>query len=902
MFTNRIVNYFCKTLCFLTLVSFGTALLAVESAPAPAPVVSVVPANFDGNVGSAPLASDGTIDILAGHTYGLRGGSFDRTYNGISGKILEGEPLGEAALNELNFKLAAHLYGITELGKKFCKPTGEDYPASIAWWYFPARHYLVAEKVRAALMAERIQIVQDKMAAMTSADNSNSQLEGIKLQIESLNALIDGISGSSMFSLDTRASEVRATSRIAWREKLLTSLVLAVEKDHEEEVKLLTAARECTDGVDKSASIASAACARKKTVRSCDDQNVCTSTEVPDPVPGSCDVASIHLPLIRKGAFEDLAKLYNVAKIPSQELNEKYSRLLDTIISNVASMPISSESATYDWTSPLSKCLENTLGKPIRNNGMACAAIRSNSDAENNYSDIAFSNDPLLKLARETTGLLLNVAEYEFLKKTYTEVLGTGKSKDEAFLQVREILLKSPFGKSYLTGAPIDQVAQNEYRLAMEKFARDNGYTTNKCTKDTCNSFPGVEVSEPNFNLASPAIITEEVNSFLVAIGVPANLMSEASSFFIDSWGKDDLTIGHSKQRLEYFEVIKAKMIQLLEDDKKRLGKAIIQRDQLVKYYNDVKDIYSGKSAKKIAGSGVAGSNSPSANITNSNQDMINTQGTNGMSSGSTSLAQNSDTPLLNASNSRLESFGGINTSLNQGQSQGNAFSNSLNVSSSSFAVASKAAIEASSKKITKLISDNKRLLASNNMLKPDLYVKQTSRVNSKKKEIQASSSRLGEIGQFVEPSKIADAVDAITPVPDKLKSQASLNLNNSGFSLLQLAAGNYSQYSNKLNLVKPIPGKLLASYSPKALPIVSVANPINVLPLNGENQLKNDKPLNVLGNLNDDSDINRLTLAVWYLEKDTEKEKYNTKEEDSLFEIITKAHIRNYKKIIQKP
>jgi hypothetical protein len=185
-----------------------------------------VPSNFNGEVAITTSLNNGVADVLKG-TANAAGGPFDLPYNGVSGSTPSADPLSGAEYELTNLTLASSVWGITEIGEKMCKPAGKEFATSLVNWWVVLKNYVEAEKIRNKIHAERIDAVKNSLnnisgttvgptvgpvvgptvgPTSSSAQNSNSiQLQALKSQIELYNVEIDSISGSSLYSGDTKA-------------------------------------------------------------------------------------------------------------------------------------------------------------------------------------------------------------------------------------------------------------------------------------------------------------------------------------------------------------------------------------------------------------------------------------------------------------------------------------------------------------------------------------------------------------------------------------------------------------------------------------------------------------------------------------------------------------------------
>ncbi len=761
------------------------------------PVVTPVPAEFNGNVGSGQRKTDGTVDFMEGFAKDVRGGEFDRGYNGLSGKVETGKPMEDADLNALNVSFLANLYGIAEIGPKFCRPMGTDYPDSVIHWYFPVKDYIAAEKVRDVLLQERMTAISNKVKALTGQSNKDQlQLEAIKLQIETQNALIDSISGSSLYSMDAKASEVRTTSRIAWRERLLTALVTAQTKTQEEDLNLVKVAQACSAGADISASVSTSACERKKKVETCDKDNNCTTTEVPDPVPGSCEVAQTHLPKIRGDIFNDIVKLYSLNQIPSAEISKRYYRLNAQLNIAVNNMPASGD-PEYDWTSPIKTCLDPSFGQYLLRYAMACTA---------------------------------NHKQEDLAKIDYT---GIAPAKADAA--------------------------------------------------------PGVE---PVVDLASSEVLSDNVQAFLKALGFTDADLPAVSEYFHASWAKDDLMLGHSRQRIGYFDMVKPKIESILSDDKKRLSVALLQRERLLQYYNEVKRLYEGKtgSTNKVGLASTSKKQLEAELNAISDKGLTNTALEEQKKAAQlNSAAGTSMISLSTASNQRLDIVDAVSFNGKLSAATGTNLSEGSNLSA--YAVSTNEKLKSSARTLGKL-AETKRSVISNSPFSGVVETKASAKgagvaAAATKSVVSAPTLSSSAAAQF-ESASIADAVAAMPAYKDEQK-----------FNQLSLSAGGYNGYLQNFGMSGGSFSKMkLASLGPQKAVYSSVAKN----PTSFATQRKDDMkgfattatPIAASGDVN-----TKLKDAVWHLENSNIKKDYEANESDSLFEALTKAHIRNYKGLI---
>ena len=534
-------------------------------------------------------------------TAGVIGGPFYREYNGVNVTPEEGSsdsPLSEGDYSAKTLELTSFLWGISEVGEKLCKPVGETHPVSLVTWWKTIKAYVAAEKTRDALLRDRLTLMNESMNNLISKkeENSDLQLKAIEFQIETLNISIDSMTGSSLFGMDSNGSKVRETARIPWREKLLVAAVKSAEdnvRENDDNVKIYNA---CVQGVDSSIGVATSACARTKKVTECstdaEGNETCVEKIVPDPVPGSCEMAQSFLPMLKKGALKDMATLYFIVPIPSKQINERLVRIGDYIDKQVGMYPKSND-PKYDWSSPIERCNNRRLMTTIKNNGIICPANASDKSYDKAATDaLGASNDPIMQLGRYTLGVQMNQVEYEYGKRMYDDFKSKGMSDFEAEAAMNDWVIKTERGKAFVSDGTYDKVADRAYH---DQLAKEYNKEVVACNSDTCTGFTGTKQPEPDYKLPPTSSVSESAKSFLSSMGIYEPTLEDATKKFQEQWNLMDLYLGQPIDRNLYFKYAENLINQILVSDKAKVEALLARRAKLITLYNNTKKLMNGK-------------------------------------------------------------------------------------------------------------------------------------------------------------------------------------------------------------------------------------------------------------------------------------------------------------------
>ena len=532
---------------------------------------------------------------------GVIGGPFNREYNGVdvaADPAAIEAPLSESDYSAKTLELTSFLWGISEVGEKLCKPVGDTHPVSLVTWWKTIKAYVAAEKIRDALLRDRLTLMNESMNNLISRkeENSDLQLKAIEYQIETLNISIDSMTGSSLFGMDSNGSKVRETARIPWREKLLVAAVKSAEdnvRENNDNVKIYNA---CVQGVDSSISVASSACARTKKVTECstdeDGNETCVERIVPDPVPGSCEMAQSFLPMLKKGALKDMATLYFIVPIPSKQINERLVRIGDYIDKQVGMYPKSND-PKYDWSSPIERCNNRRLMTTIKNNGIICPANAPDKSYDKAAADaLGASNDPIMQLGRYTLGVQMNQVEYEFGKRMYDDFKAKGMSDFEAEAAMNDWVIKTERSKAFVSDGTYDKVADRAYH---DQLAKEYNKQVVACSSDTCTGFTGTKQPEPDYKLPPTSSVSESAKSFLSSMGIYEPTLEDATKKFQDQWNLMDLYLGQPIDRNLYFKYAEDLINKILVADKAKVEALLSRRAQLITLYNNTKKLMNGK-------------------------------------------------------------------------------------------------------------------------------------------------------------------------------------------------------------------------------------------------------------------------------------------------------------------
>lgn len=749
---------------------------------------NLVPENFNGEVNvTTKKNSDGTYNILDG-VLNATGGPFDRLYNGVSGSVPVTPPLSDLEYNEKFIILNAQIWGITEVAEKMCRPLDSDFPKSISTWWIVAKNYVEAEKKRDLLIKARSSSLKNTSESLTTngGGNSSIQLEGLRMQIEALNISIDSLSGSSLYSGDNKAGDVRATSQLAWREALLAATYQGIVDSKAEDAKVVKAYNVCNTGIDNSLKIATKACARTKKV---DCNNDSTSSdcngktgviEVNDPVPGSCEMVKTNLPNLTKNAMKDLATLYGISPIPSKEMNERLLRLTSNIKKDVVTNFPKSNDSNYDWTTPLKVCAD-PLTKPFKLNGMICPSNASEKD----YDKSKFEN--------------------------------LGKSDD----------------KSEATAASKVYVVPAKEVLANAKL-------------------------------------------YLVAKGLTESSLDDTANLFMGYWNIDDLYFGQSNIRQTYFKYNQKVIGELVLADRNKLARLLSDRQKLLDMYTNLKKLLDTKSAagnnSSLAKSGATPSSTSKTSSLNTSAAIDSQKSLDDLGN----LKTNFDTTGGSFNPESILALSKISNGLLTFSAKENSASLSTNSGNQQYSIAQNKKINSSidaAKKLQKVINDtnskNKNMHA-NDELQSTSNLSRLASNNMKPNYISTSGIQLlSAIGGL--PVHPGDTLKRDNNTNGTILNNSSdLYTSGSSSGSSSSNSGHSSSSSNRSNDTS-------TDSSDSSNPLSQMGKSINY------------------ANLTDDE--KKVYDAINARDKEN-KNKYDKTDTDSIFEQITKAHIRNLDRV----
>ncbi|MBC7429894.1 MAG: hypothetical protein H7336_14870 [Bacteriovorax sp.] len=270
--------------------------------------------------------------------------------------------------NQKVFELSGILYGVIEIGGKSCKATGEHMASSLDGWWNSVGAYQKGEASLSATLNKRHDELQQKMQHFTDDKNAEMQVDAFQIDIDSMDAAIESISGPG--------------GRIPLRQSLLVSVDEAIKKIEQENAKNVAIYNNMTQKVyDQVMAAAKSGCERKKKVKKCtkDDKGVesCATVEEKDPVPG-CEAALAAYPELQAGSFKKYREIY-FKEMPSSELNAKMAALEEVMKTTVESIPHSND-ANYDWSTSMEKAVADVT-KSRKDSGIICPSSTSGSSS-----------------------------------------------------------------------------------------------------------------------------------------------------------------------------------------------------------------------------------------------------------------------------------------------------------------------------------------------------------------------------------------------------------------------------------------------------------------------------------------------------------------------------------------
>ncbi|MBC7712920.1 MAG: hypothetical protein H7177_06260 [Rhizobacter sp.] len=812
-------------------------------------------------------------------------------YNGISGQVPYTDPLNSNEYNQKNLDLTAIIWADTEISQKLCKPVGNEKPKSYAGWWSAVNKYIASEKLRNARILSKQAELTKKVEELKGSNNFTNQTDVLKLQIEGLNIMIDSISGSSLSS--EGSSGVDSTSRLAAREELLASSLVAQEDALSEDKNMTVAYDNCLYGVETSSSIASNACdystkgcARTKNV--CDKDKCWTA---PDPVAGSCELkevscpmANTSLPLFKRVSLIDLKTLYTIAPIPSKQINERLLNLLNLMNQQINILFSKSTDANYDWTTPLQACLA-PIEKIVKANGVICPTdSKAGKDFDQSTFDhLGRSTDLFAESSRLIVGSTAPAGTSSYLaaKNFFTDKLQLltkdpiNKNKTPKELENMALanlwqnwFAPSQYTQNFLAGRPQSYGLNpaDEQKYVKEVMVRNNE-TDLVCNARSCQNPieppPVVKIIVPEY-----ARVTESAKAFLDAAGIKDSLGEEMGIYLSDKWNNSDLSVGQSFNRKFYFKYTQELIEPLLASDRAKLSSLLLNRKKLIDYYESLI-----KSLNK-KGTNIARLNEPTTNQANSvgiNEELV---------SGNTLSSVPNDPTLSATQNLNLMSDIASTKQLESDLLQ--ASSGLMSFGATNLAGGNTGAINAI--KYSKNVNDK----INKSLSKISDFEKQRTKgqLGDENKKFEAFSKKMAS---KMSPKSIATA--------NSLLSRSSLDNSSPTGKPQEDKVTTTEQLVNTPKIAKSY-NDLAYSGSHRSYPVRSMRTATKVPNNAGSNEYsKSVNQASISTNEEEISDDQKRILDAINA-RNKRISDYNSDEDDSIFLKLTKAYIRSYEKL----
>ena len=706
-----------------------------------------------------------------------------------SGTIVD---IDEDAYNEKVFQLNAVLFGATEIGSKSCKPAGEKMPGSLDSFFKAVKTYSLGEIKRDKLLNTRIDAIQKKVAALTSGAEISKelQIEAIQLQIDTVNASIESVGGTS--------------GRIPLREAIILAALESTKANVEENLKTVTTYKDMMNvSFVASMDAAKAACERKKEVEKCEEvgegadmTTTCHKELVPDPVPG-CDVALAQIPVMKAGPAQQYGETY-LKKIPSTSENEQLQKFEDEMDTIIKAIPKSND-ANFDWSSPMEGGLEK------------------------------------MKLARKESGA------------------------------------KCPEGPKDLK-----------------------------------------ETNTKELNITASEIMTKAAVSFLEKIGAPENSPLTADAF-LGAWAEADKVVGQAAFRAEYYDMVKSKANEVLAIDQQKLENLEITKAKLEKYLDDINKMLA-DSAANPAGSGGGKASNTASNSATASKSTVNTlalgktgsqvanAGTNNaikLGTSSTVDAEKAKGLALDPTKNSSPTIVGANSAVSTFATRTLAGTDvsGLNLSSQSMALAKKSidSIAATQKKLNTVASSS----ASGGSSTTDNKSGSSKSDGSDKltKLFEAMSKGQGSSGA-ISNSLAASTDKALDKVNESPNASEIYKAASAGGSRYYDAANGYAGSGSSPSRRFYERDLGYASSSAKSSDASKATTSSGRSPASS---LSSSSPDTVERSMASAKDAATLSDSI-VAKKAKSKDAYASKDDDSLFERVTKAYIRNYERVEDAP
>ncbi|MBC7540635.1 MAG: hypothetical protein H7281_17575 [Bacteriovorax sp.] len=544
-----------------------------------------------------------------------------------------------------------------------------------------------------------------------------------------------------------------------------------------------------------------------------------------------------------------LATIADILKINEKE-NAKNLLAYKKLTENSYTQSLDSAKAACDRRKKVKKCITNDIGDET------CNTVDEKDPVPG--CDIALAKLPELKA--KTIQKYGDI--YSMSQVASTEL----NNKMEALEKIMNETMKSI---PHSNDSSFDWSIPMETSIAdVTKLRKDSGV---KCpnsggSSDFDRSNLDTIVPEKNSTSSMPNQVASGSDKFLSLIGT-AKVSSNVAATFTKSWNIADTVVGQPGQRPAYFNYITDRIKELMAMDESYLARIKTSRTKFTGYISSVKTQLSSGGP----GTSGAGSSSPQDNLNNPTK--------------ASQFAMTMDSGKLN-SLSPAALTNSIGNSLNTGSgSINNTQTKSAGTLSEASTSGKSAAVTLSYGKQADHVSKNTNMVSSNVLSNPDNKI--ISNSNS-----ALTTHSLSKSAQVLNSENASDRTNKL--ISDKINNSFQAFSKTEGATAVYKLAANYASNRGELLDFKADTGKTKVG-SDKIVVKASVYKnnyQAVILEKTKEKIVKNSSKLKKTT-----PESETLSQAI-KAKKSKNQNAYSSVAEDSLFDVVTKAYIRNYEKV----
>jgi hypothetical protein len=541
-------------------------------------------------------------------------------------------------------------------------------------------------------------------------------------------------------------------------------------------------------------------------------------------------------------------------------LNEKMSELETKMneASTTATMQVDSLQLQIDAVDASIDSINGTYGRiPLREALLLAALSSQDSNGKENVNTMS-AYDNLLSAGFDKAYSIAKSA----CAKTKNPVVGC----DEAMTKISAIKSGSAVTYKESYTEVVGSTALNDKMESYEKImsdliaavpkSKDSSYDWNTPMETalkkmkTARQDSGVKCPS---SADKSAVIPKAAESFMAKIGVSD--LSSVSSTFTQSWDSVDKVIGQAGNRGQYFEYVGAKINELLALDREKLQKLTEAKSKLETSLAEVKSAMTSTAVSVASGettdtAAATVATTSTTTATSASTTAVTSETTSTENASTTTNAASLSTSAIKAASAVSSSAASKSASSSSSATSTSITGASLSLSGKSLAIANKSLAS---------IADSEKKLAS--------AAAATATTTNGKTSIGTASTTAAKA--TASTTKKADLKKSLDSSFSNLKKSDSASIIYKAAALAGLAKYNFNAAAAVASSV--------ATQSKSAASSAEVAGKIQ----------------------SSDSLAIAESIAA---RKSKNKTDYETAEDDSLFQIVTKAYIRNYEKVAETP